>query len=152
MIKKKKNISAFLLYICYNSPRKKFGDVLMLKKIDLKLKNNDETIIKENINGDKKNNVLSFKYDNESIKIDINKDNIVMHKDNSESILSFNFIKNKKTVCEYFIKELNFYIDTKVLTNEILINDNQIYIEYELWLQDDYTGKFIYDLKLKEVK
>lgn len=152
MIKKKKNISAFLLYICYNSPRKKFGDVLMLKKIDLKLKNNDETIIKENINGDKKNNVLSFKYDNESIKIDINKDNIVMHKDNSESILLFNFVKNKKTDCEYFIKELNFYIETKVLTNKLLIDENSIYIEYELWLQDEYTGKFIYDLKLKEVK
>ena len=146
MIKKKKNISEFLLYICYNSPRKKFGDVLMLKKIDLKLKNNDETIIKENIDGDKKNNVLSFKYDNESIKIDINEDNIVMHKDNSESILSFNFVKNKKTDCEYFIKELNFYIDTKVLTNEILINDDQIYIEYELWLQDEYTGKYLFHI------
>ena len=123
----------------------------MLKKIDLKLKNNDETIIKENIDGDKKNKVLSFKYDNESIKIDINEDNIVMHKDNSESILSFNFVKNKKTDCEYFIKELNFHIDTKVLTNEILIKDDQIYIEYELWLQDEYTGKFIYEISIREV-
>lgn len=124
----------------------------MIKKVNLKLKNNDETIFKENIDGDKKNNVLSFKYDNESIKIDINDDNIVMHKDNDESMLSFNFIKNKKTECKYFIKQLNFYIDTSILTNEILIKDDQIYIEYELWIQDEYSGSFIYDLQIKDVE
>lgn len=124
----------------------------MIKKVNLKLKNNDETIFKENIDGDKKNNVLSFKYDNESIKIDINDDNIVMHKDNDESMLSFNFIKNKKTECKYFIKQLNFYIDTSILTNEILIKNDQIYIEYELWIQDEYSGSFIYDLQIKDVE
>lgn len=123
----------------------------MINKINLKLQNNDETFIKENIEANKKNSILAFKYDDESIEIIINNDNIIMKKENKESILSFNFIKNKKTDCEYFIKELNFYIDTKVLTNEIIISDSKIYIEYELWLQDEYTGKFIYEIDIREV-
>ena len=123
----------------------------MTKIIDIKLNNNDEMFIKQNIESKYKNNELLFKYDNESIKISINKDNIIMQKENNESLLTFNFIENKKTDCKYFIKELNFYIDTKVLTNKLLIEENKIYIEYELWLQDEYSGKFIYEINIKEM-
>ncbi len=123
----------------------------MKNKINLKLQNNDEIILKKNIEANKKNNILSFKYDNDSIEIKINKDNIVMKKENNESILSFNFIKNKKTESKYFIKELNFYIDTDILTKEISIKDNKIYIEYDLWLQDEYSGDFKYEIDIMEV-
>ena len=123
----------------------------MKNKINLKLQNNDEIILKKNIEANKKNNILSFKYDNDSIEIKINKDNIVMKKENNESILSFNFIKNKKTESKYFIKELNFYIDTDILTKEISIKDNKIYIEYDLWFQDEYSGDFKYEIDIMEV-
>lgn len=123
----------------------------MRKIIDIKLNNNDEIFIKQNIESKYKNNELLFKYDNESIKININKDNIIMQKENNESLLTFNFIESKKTDCKYFIKELNFYIDTKVLTNKLLFEENKIYIEYELWLQDEYSGKFIYEINIKEM-
>ena len=123
----------------------------MEKIIDIKLNNNDEIFIKQNIESKYKNNELLFNYDNESIKISINKNNIIMQKENNESLLTFNFIESKKTDCKYFIKELNFYIDTKVLTNKLLIEENKIYIEYELWLQDEYSGKFIYEINIKEM-
>lgn len=123
----------------------------MRKIIDIKLNNNDEIFIKQKIESKYKNNELLFKYDNESIKISINKDNIIMQKENNESLLTFNFMESKKTDCKYFIKELNFYIDTKVLTNKLLIEENKIYIEYELWLQDEYSGKFIYEINIKEM-
>lgn len=119
--------------------------------VDFNIQNNDEKFSKNNVEAKYKDNELSFKYDNESIKISINKDNIIMQKENNESLLVFNFTENKKTDCEYFIKELNFYIDTKVLTNKLSIDENNIYIEYELWLQDEYSGKFTYVINIKEM-
>ncbi len=119
--------------------------------INFSIQNNDEKIVKKNINTKYKNNELSFKYDNESIKITIKKDNIIMYKENNESILTFNFIKNKETESKYFIKSLNFYIDTKIKTNKLEIKKDRLYIEYELYLQDEYSGKFIYEVNIKEV-
>lgn len=120
--------------------------------VDFRLKNNDESISKNNIEAIYiKNKELSFKYDNESIKININNDNIIMQKENKDSKIIFNFILNKKADTKYYIKELDFYIDTEVLTNNLTISDKKIHIEYDLWLSGEYTGKFMYEIDIKEV-
>ena len=126
--------------------------VIILKcLIDYKIINNEENINKNNIEADKKNKILSFIDDNDSIKLNINKDNIIMIKENIDSRFTFNFIKNKKTELEYFIKMFNSYLDGKILTNELIIKENYINIEYELWIQDEYMGKFKYALNIKEM-
>ena len=117
--------------------------------IDYKIINNDENISKNNIESELKNNILTFKDDIDSIKIIINKDNIIMIKENIDSKFTFNFIKNKKTELEYFIKMFNSFLDGEILTNELIIKDNYINIEYELWIQDEYMGKFKYELNIK---
>ena len=119
--------------------------------IDYKITNNDENINKNNISCEYKNNILSFIDDIDSIKLTINKDNIIMVKDNIDSKFTFNFIKNKKTELEYFIKMFNSYLDGEILTNELIIKDNYINIEYELWIQDEYMGKFKFELNIKEM-
>lgn len=119
--------------------------------IDYKIINNDENIVKNNIESDYKNNVLSYMDDIDKMKITINKDNIIMEKDNIDSRFIFNFINNKKTYLEYYIKMFNSYLDGEVLTNTLLIEDNHILIEYELWIQDEYMGKFKYELNIKEM-
>ena len=119
--------------------------------IDYKITNNDENINKNNISCEYKNNILSFIDDIDSIKLTINKDNIIMVKDNIDSKFTFNFIKNKKNELEYFIKMFNSYLDGEILTNELIIKDNYINIEYELWIQDEYMGKFKFELNIKEM-
>ena len=94
---------------------------------------------------------MLFKDDIDSIKLTINKDNIIMIKENIDSKFTFNFIKDKKTELEYFIKMFNSYLDGEVLTNNLIIKNNYIYIEYELYLQDEYMGKFKYELNIKEM-
>ena len=117
--------------------------------IDYKIINNDENISKNNIESELKKNILTLKDDIDSIKIIINKDNIIMIKENIDSKFTFNFIKNKKTELEYFIKMFNSFLDGEILTNELIIKDNYINIEYELWIQDEYMGKFKYELNIK---
>lgn len=120
--------------------------------IDYKIINNEEKIIKKDIKAIINNDRLSYTDDNELYKIIINKDNIIMNKDNLDSKLTFIFIKNKQTDLEYFIKLLNSYLDGKVKTNELIIKKNYINIEYELYIQDEYMGKFKYEINIKEMK
>lgn len=116
--------------------------------VDYKIVNNEENISKNNIDADYNNNVLTFKDDLDSMKLEINKNNIIMVKDNIDSRFTFNFIKGKKTDLEYYIKMFDSYLDGKIQTNELIIKDNYINIEYELWLQDEYMGKFKYELNI----
>ena len=119
--------------------------------INYKIENPEEKIIKKNIESEFNNNILTFKDELDSIKITINKDNIIMIKDNIESRLTFNFIKNKKNDIEYYIKLINSYLDGQLLTNELIIQKDYVNIEYELWIQDEYIGKYKYELDIKEI-
>jgi domain of unknown function (DUF1934) len=125
-----------------------------LKKvyIDYKIKNNDEILKKENLEAVYKvNEYLKIKDIDENINISFDNGNIIMERDNNESNLLFNFVLDKETESKYFIKNLNFYIDTKVKTNHLQIDDDRIIIEYDLWLSDEYSGNFKYEIILKEV-
>lgn len=120
--------------------------------IDYKIKNNDEIVKKENLEAVYKvNEYLKIKDIDENINISFNNGNIIMERDNNESNLLFNFVLDKETESKYFIKNLNFYIDTKVKTNHLQIDDDRIIIEYDLWLSDEYSGNFKYEIILKEV-
>lgn len=119
--------------------------------IDYKIKNNDEILKKENLEAVYKvNEYLKIKDIDENINISFNNGNIIMERDNNESNLLFNFVLDKETESKYFIKNLNFYIDTKVKTNHLQIDDDRIIIEYDLWLSDEYSGNFKYEIILKE--
>lgn len=120
--------------------------------IDYKIKNNDEILKKENLEAVYKViEYLKIKDIDENINISFNNGNIIMERDNNESNLLFNFVLDKETESKYFIKNLNFYIDTKIKTNHLQIDDDRIIIEYDLWLSDEYSGNFKYEIILKEV-
>lgn len=120
--------------------------------IDYKIKNNDEILKKENLEAVYKvNEYLKIKDIDENINISFDNGNIIMERDNNESNLLFNFVLDKETESKYFIKNLNFYIDTKVKTNHLQIDNDRIIIEYDLWLSDEYSGNFKYEIILKEV-
>lgn len=146
-------MSAFLLYIWYNATWKKDWWFFLKKVyIDYKIKNNDEIVKKENLEAVYKvNEYLKIKDIDENINISFNNGNIIMERDNNESNLLFNFVLDKETESKYFIKNLNFYIDTKIKTNHLQIDDDRIIIEYDLWLSDEYSGNFKYEIILKEV-
>ena len=120
--------------------------------IDYKIKNNDEILKKENLEAVYKvNEYLKIKDIDENINISFDNGNIIMERDNNESNLLFNFVLDKETESKYFIKNLNFYIDKKLKTNHLQIDDDRIIIEYDLWLSDEYSGNFKYEIILKEV-
>jgi len=125
--------------------------IISLKKvviyiINFYLKNNDE-IIKKNISiYNKEKNILKFSIDDDNYNIDLNK--LILIKENSESLLNFKFNDKKETNGTYYIKDINITMDARIKTNKLIYKDNKLEINYELYLQDEYIGKF--ELIIKE--
>ena len=119
--------------------------------IDYKIGNPENEFIKKDIPAEYINNEITFKDEHDSIKLIINNDNIIMIKDDLPSKTTLNFILNKKTDSEYYVKAVDMIIDLKVLTNKLEINKERIYIEYEIWFDDEYSGKFNYEINIKEM-
>ena len=119
--------------------------------IDYKIKNNEENIEKKDLKAIKTDNTVSYEDDNERIKLIINNKDIIMEKDNLSSTITMNFKNNEKTKGKYLIKPLNSYLDMTINTEVLEISDSKIYIEYEIWLEEEYTGKFKYEVIIKEV-
>lgn len=118
--------------------------------ISLVISNQNEKKELTNIYGIINNNKLTFKDKNDKYKFDLS--NLILEKENNESILKIHFKKSKYTYSKYFIKTYNRYFDIKVLTNEIYNYNNNIKLNYEMWITDEYTGKFKFELKIKEEK
>ena len=125
--------------------------IISLKKvviyiINFYLKNNDE-IIKKNISiYNKEKNILKFSIDDDNYNIDLNK--LILIKENSESLLNFKFNDKKETNGTYYIKDINITMDARIKTNKLIYKDSKLEINYELYLQDEYIGKF--ELIIKE--
>ena len=118
-------------------------------KLDIYIKNNEEEFNYKDIPCTYKDNHYIFSIEEDNYDIDIN-DFIVFHKKNIKSEIDFVFKNNSITKGSYFIKELNFYMDANVKTKKYIVNDNNIDIEYKLWLQDEEIGNFIFKIKVKE--
>lgn len=127
--------------------------IISLKKeaiyiITFYLKNNDEVIKKDIPTYKIEKNKLKFNIDNDKYKIDLDK--FIIEKDSIESRLCFMFSDKKETNGTYYIKELDFYMEAKIKTNKLIYKDNKLEIKYELYLQDEYIGKFELKITVKE--
>ena len=118
-------------------------------KIDIYLQNNEEIFEEKNINAERKNNLLFYELDDDKYELNINK-NIILKKENQESILKFNFDENEKNIAEYYLKEFDSYINIKIKTNYIRNIDNEITINYDLYIEDDLVGNNTYKITIKE--
>ena len=116
--------------------------------ISFYLKNNDEIIKKDNIEYKRKKDELLFNIDNDKYKVNLSK--FILNKDNSESTLDFIFNDKKETKGTYYIKDMNFYMDARIKTNKLIYKNNKLEIDYELYLQDEYIGKFVLKITVKE--
>ena len=117
--------------------------------LDILINNSEEKVQYNDIEGLIKNNILEFNNSSDYYKITLGPI-LNIHKENSESILDLNFILNKETNGIYFIKDMNYNMDAKVLTKELLLNKDKISINYELYLQEEFIGLFSFNIDIKE--
>ena len=109
-----------------------FGSDIIRIKINGYLRNNTENnLISFNEKGIKNKDRITF--NNSNIKYSIKCDNneIILIRDGDDFVNTFVFNK-KNSNSNYFLKENGYDMDMEVITSNIEISDELIYIEYEI--------------------
>ncbi|MDD2180809.1 MAG: hypothetical protein PHW32_00315 [Bacilli bacterium] len=120
-------------------------------KINSTLKMNDE-VIEKKFMGIIIDNKITYKEDLISVTILLNNDKIKMRRDTEEYCINFEFLNNKKTTCVYNVKKQNMIIYLKVKTNSLVIKDNLIIVDYDLYQQSEIIDKFIFKFEYEVIK
>lgn len=95
----------------------------------------------------KKNNIISYKIDNILHKITILNNKIVLTRSNEQFSHQLSFEPTKEYITEYYIKELNTSINIKIKTNNLIIENNRIIINYRII---DSEEEYLYLIEMSD--
>lgn len=125
-----------------------YGGVIIKIKVKGYLKNiteNTEEII--DTKAIKNSNVINYIIDNTKYKIKIEKDKIILTRNNNEFSNTMIFKPNKKTISEYYIIEANAPLEFNITTINLTIKENLINITYHI---EETDNMYIYKLEMSD--
>ena len=113
--------------------------------------NSEKETLKE-VKGILKDNKISYFYDEVMVNINILKDKVFLQRESTNMKLNLEFQLNKTLKTNYFLKDLNleFIVETK--TKILDIKNESIKIEYDLFINDEFSDSFTYILEWRDLK
>ncbi len=97
--------------------------------------------------GIKDDNIITYQIDNTKNKLTVLKNKIKLSRNNEEFSYELVFEKNKEYITEYYIKKLNTSINIKIITDNLIINDNKIEINYKII---DSQEEYLYLIEMSD--
>ena len=94
----------------------------------------------------KNKNKITYKTNDTLYKITISDNKLILIRENEEFLHKFIFDIDNITKSEYYIKELRTTIELPIKTNKLIINDNNIVIEYII-IDNDNKYSYILDME-----
>lgn len=111
---------------------------------------NETTTVDTIAEYDEKEKTLNYIEDDLKVKIKILKDKVIIDRKNTDYHLSLEFEQNQEKKCKYEVKSIGLDLDIIVYTKILEIDENIIYINYELFNDNKSIGVFEYKLIIKE--
>ena len=102
-------------------------------------------------NGIKKDSIITYKDDNSLVNITILDDIVSIKRENNEMIQNLKFEKGKQHSTNYYIKDLNMDIILKTNTNDLITSNNNIRVEYDLFMNDEFSDTFTFTLEWSDL-
>ena len=121
-------------------------------KIYSVLSNSDNvtTTIEALADYDKKNKIIKYTEEDTLVEIEVKNKTITMKRKNEETNIVLKFVLNERERCKYEVISLGLNLDIDVYTKKLEIEENRIYINYELYNDNKLFGVFEYKLLLME--
>lgn len=117
--------------------------------INSKIKSSGGKDVLKDKNAIIKDDKIYFKHDGVKTVITLGKDGIIISRKNDEFDILLPFKKGKSTG-RYIINDVNVNMDIKIITKVLLIEENSIKIEYDLYINDVKSDEFIYELDWRD--
>ncbi len=121
-------------------------------KIYSVLSNNDNetTTIEALAEYDRNSRIIKYSEEDLKVKIQIFDKKIYMNRKNDEYNLDLEFCLNEKKRCKYLVNSIGLNLEVDVYTKKLEIEENRIYINYELFNDNKSIGIFEYKLMIME--
>lgn len=102
---------------------------------------------KENIRAIKNDNIITYKLDGIKVNITILNNKIIIKRESNDMELNLEFQNNKSIITSYHMKDLNINIKVETKTKKLVINQNSVLINYDLYMNDEFSDNFQYELE-----
>ena len=111
---------------------------------------NETTTIEALADYNEMENIIKYTEEELKVEIKILDNKVIMKRKNLEYDLNLEFKQNEKIRCKYDVKTIGLDLEVDVYTKTLEIDNNRIYIEYELFNDNKSIGKFEYKLLFME--
>lgn len=111
---------------------------------------NENTTIEALADFDKSKNVIKYSEEDLKVTIKILDNKILMERKNEEYDLNLEFSLNEKVRCKYQVNFIGLNLEIDVYTKILEIEENRVYINYELFNDNKLIGTFEYKLLIME--
>ena len=97
-----------------------------------------------------KENKIIYTEEDLNVAITILKNKVIIERMNEDYDLRLEFTKDEVNKCKYNVKTIGLDMEIDVYTKNLEIEDNRLYIEYELYNNNNSIGTFEYKLIFRE--
>lgn len=111
---------------------------------------NENTTIEALADFDKEKNIIKYKEEDLQVTIQILDKKVLIERKNEEYDLNLVFSQNEKVTCKYQVDFIGLNLEIDVYTKILEIEENRIYINYELFNDNKSIGTFEYKLLIME--
>lgn len=111
---------------------------------------NDEELI-DGVKAVYKDNVIAYNLNGITIKITTFPDKLLITRENDDMKLNLEFEENKRLVSKYLIKDLGLNVKVETKTKKLIMNDNNLKVEYDLFMNEEFSDSFTFNLEWSDL-
>ena len=98
-----------------------------------------------------KDNIITYNHDGVMIKLKLLENKIFFERENKDVKIYLEFEKNKSIITKYVIKDIGIEIKLESKTKNLIINDNKIMVEYDLFMNGEFSDSFKYEVEWSDL-
>lgn len=105
----------------------------------------------KNKKGILKDNTITYNYAGIMISVKIFKNKVFLERENKDVKICLEFEENKSIVTKYVIKDMKLEIKLESKTKKLIINDHNIEVEYDLFMNGEFSDSFKYEVEWSDL-
>ena len=115
------------------------------------IKSTSSTEVVKDKKGILKDNIITYNHNGVMIRLKLLENKIFFERENKDVKIYLEFEKNKSKITKYVIKDMGIEIKLESKTKNLIINDNKIMVEYDLFMNGEFSDSFKYEVEWSDL-